>query len=83
MNKVNLDYTSIASVVAALDAANQRSRRHWRELEDTRARLVTALDMLQRAEANNSHMANELRHAHKEIAALEAERDTWRAAAER
>lgn len=72
-----------AAVSAELDAANRRARRNFQALEELKARLANTLDLLQRAEANNAHMSRELREAHKEIAALEAERDTWRAAAER
>lgn len=67
---------TMVAVIAELDAATKA-------LENAKARLANTLDLLQRAEANNARMSHELRHAHREIAALESERDTWRAAAER
>lgn len=48
---------------------------------DTQARLNNVLDMLIRAEEQNSRLSTELSQAHREIAQLISERDTWRAQA--
>lgn len=68
-----------AAVAAELDAAAARAQRHYKALEDHKARLATTLDLLARANAANELLANELRQAHREIASLENQRDTWRA----
>lgn len=70
------------AITKQLENAVTRSRRHYLAAEDAKARLANTLELLQRAEANNARMSVELRHAHREIAQLESERDTWRAAAQ-
>lgn len=50
-----------------------------KRLDDIQARLDNTLDMLVRSERQNHRLATELNHAHREIASLITERDTWRA----
>lgn len=50
-----------------------------KKLDDAQARLDNTLDLLVRSERQNHRLAAELSQAHREIASLITERDTWRA----
>lgn len=50
-----------------------------KHIDDIQARLDNLLDLLERSETQNTRLATELRQAHREIATLHSERDTWRA----
>lgn len=50
-----------------------------KRLDDIQARLDNTLDMLVRSERQNHRLATELSQAHREIASLITDRDTWRA----